>query len=264
MLLTFDIGNTHTVVGCFSDGKLQHHWRVTSELARTEDELAVVLHHFFELEGLKSEQIKGVCISSVVPDLTEIYQYFSFRYLQTEPLIVDAFLDLGMNVRYKNPASVGADRLCNAVAAIEKFGAPNVVIDFGTATTIDCIDRQGDYVGGIIAPGIMTSIEALHLKAAKLPRVSFDFPEHIIGQTTDESIRSGILWGSVYLIEGMVRRLKQELGESTRVIATGGLAPKIVKHTDCIEKVEPFLSLEGMALIYERNKQNKHKRAEQN
>ncbi len=253
----FDIGNTHTVVGVFQGKRLINHWRVASEMARTEDELAVLLHHFFELEKMDFNKINGVCISSVVPDLTEIYQYFSRRYLKEEPLVIDAFVDLGMKVLYKNPAAVGADRLCNAVASIQKYGKPCIVIDFGTATTIDCINAQGNYEGGIIAPGIVTSIEALHLKAAKLPRVNFEFPQKLIGQTTEESIQSGIFWGTVFLIEGLVHKLKQEMGERTTVVATGGLATKIVAYTKIIDQVDPYLNLEGMYLIYQRNRKNK-------
>ena len=256
MLLVFDIGNTHTVVGVFEKSKLINHWRVASEMARTEDELAVLLHYFFTLEKLSFKTINGVCISSVVPDLTEIFQYFSRRYLKYEPLIIDATLDLGMQVLYKNPAAVGADRLCNAVAAVKKYGAPCIIIDFGTATTIDCINEQGNYQGGIISPGIVTSIEALHLKAAKLPRVNFEFPENLIGQTTEESIQSGIFWGTVFLIEGLVKKLKEELGQKAAVIATGGLASKIISFTDVIDHVDDYLNLEGMYFIYHKNRKN--------
>ena len=253
MLLTFDIGNTHTVVGCFSGQKLINHWRITSERVRTEDELGVLLEYFFSLENLTFQQVRGICISSVVPDLTEIYQYLSRRYFKKEPLVVDATLDLGMDIKYKNPASVGADRLCNAVAGVQKYGAPLLIIDFGTATTIDCIDTNGDYLGGVIAPGIITSIESLHLKAAKLPRVGFSFPQNFIGRTTEESIQSGIFWGTVFLIEGLVKKIKKELGANAKVVATGGLASKIIEHTQCINTIDPYLSLEGMAMIYERN-----------
>ncbi|NOX88012.1 MAG: type III pantothenate kinase [Calditrichaeota bacterium] len=254
MLLAFDIGNTHTVVGCFEDGRLINHWRITSEMARTEDELGVLLHHFFSQNSLDFKEITGVCISSVVPDLTEIYQYLSRRYLRYEPLLVNSALDLGMKIKYKDPDAVGADRLCNAVAGVQKYGAPVMIVDFGTATTIDCIDKNGDYLGGVIAPGIITSIEALHLKAAKLPRVNFEFPEQVIGQTTDESIQSGVFWGTVYLIEGLIGRIRKELGAESRVVATGGLANKIIRHTKCIDQVDPYLSLEGIVLIYARNK----------
>ncbi len=254
MLLTFDIGNTHTVVGYFDGTRLVNHWRITSERVRTEDELGVLLHYFFSIEKLSFDEIEGICISSVVPDLTEIYQYLSRRYFKKEPMIVDATLDLGMAVKYKNPASVGADRLCNAVAGVQKYGAPLLIVDFGTATTIDCVDAHGDYVGGVIAPGIITSIESLHLKAAKLPRVGFSFPKNFIGQTTEESIQSGIFWGTVFLIEGLIAKIKEELGSDSRVVATGGLASKIIEHTASIETVDPYLSLEGIAMIYQRNR----------
>ncbi len=253
MLLAFDIGNTHTVVGVFKDGQLLVHWRLASELARTEDELAVLLHHFFDQQQLQFSEIHGACISSVVPDLTEIFQYFVRRYLKQEALVINANLELEMKVLYQNPLAVGADRLSNAVAAIKKYGKPCIVIDFGTATTIDCIDANGNYLGGIISPGIITSIEALHLKAAKLPRVNFEFPEHLIGKNTEESIQSGIFWGTVFLLEGMVKKLKQELGEKAKVIATGGLANKIVTHSQIIDYVDEYLNLWGIYLIYELN-----------
>jgi type III pantothenate kinase len=254
MLLAIDIGNTHTVIGVFKEHKLLTHWRVTSDLARTEDEIVVLLNFLLEEHGLNKTSLKGAAISSVVPDLTPIYKIMCKKYFQFDPLIISASVKLNFDIKYKNPSAVGADRICNAASAIEKYGTPLIIIDFGTATTFDCIDKNGDYLGGIIAPGINTSVEALHKRAAKLPSVDIDFPEQIIGRTTDESIQSGIMIGTCVMIEGMICRLKDELGSETKTIATGGLAKKIARNTECINEVNPYLSLEGIASIYSKNK----------
>jgi len=253
MLVAVDIGNTHTVVGLFIEGRLAEHWRLTSTLARTEDEIGMVLRHLFHSAGQEPEAIRGVAISSVVPALTDIYEKMSRRYLKKEPLIINHELQLGLQVKYRSPASVGADRLCNAVAGVQKYGKPLIVIDFGTATTFDCIDMNGDYLGGVIAPGIETSIHSLHIKAARLPQVDLNFPESVIGRSTDESIQSGILIGTIAMIEGMVSRINQAWGYQARVVATGGLSKIISRHTDSIEAIDPYLSLEGIIQIYEMN-----------
>lgn len=254
MLLAIDIGNTHTVVGVLKSGKLLHHWRISSSLARTEDEIGAVLNYLFDKQGYKSDDMKGVCISSVVPDLTSIYALMSKRYMGHKALIIDVNLKLGMNVLYREPGHVGADRLCNAVAGKKKYGVPLIIIDFGTATTFDCLDAAGDYAGGLIAPGIITSINTLHKKAARLPLVELQFPQRIIGKTTDESIQSGILNGSIQMVEGLVREIKTELGSETGVVATGGLAKIMSDRTDCIQAIDPYLSLEGIAMIYDNNR----------
>jgi type III pantothenate kinase len=253
MLLAIDIGNTHTVAGLFQNDTLLYHWRISSHLARTEDEIGPVLSFLFERQGFKIAEINGVCISSVVPDLTPIYVLLSKRYFNFQPMIVHSKLNLGMEIKYNQPKNVGADRLCNAVAGIKKYGKPLVIIDFGTATTFDCIDGHGDYQGGLICPGIDTSIKSLHLKAAKLPLVELYFPKNLIGRSTEESIQSGILIGTVVMIEGLVAKLKAELGETTKIIATGGLSKKIAKRTASIDYVDPYLSLEGIALIFHMN-----------
>lgn len=256
MLLAVDIGNTHTVVGLFENETLLYHWRISSHLARTEDEIGPVLSFLFEKQGFQIEQIDGVCISSVVPDLTPIFVLLSKRYFNFQPMLVHSKLHLGMAINYNQPKNVGADRLCNAVAGIKKYGKPLVIIDFGTATTFDCIDANGDYQGGLICPGIDTSIKSLHMKAAKLPLVELYFPKNLIGRSTEESIQSGILNGTVVMIEGLVAKLKAELGESTKIVATGGLSKKIARHTACIDYVDPYLSLEGIAQIFYMNYRN--------
>ncbi len=253
MLLTIDIGNTHTVVGIFRGEQLINNWRISSSLARTEDEIAAIINYFFLNDKIIYSDFKGACISSVVPDLTFIYELVCQRYFKLKPLVINSNVELGMKVKYADPSMVGADRLCNAVAGVKNFGTPLIVLDFGTATTFDCIDQNGDYLGGVIAAGINTTIEALHLHAAKLPRVSLDFPDQLIGQTTDDSIKSGILNGTVFMVDGMLENLKKELGNGTGVIATGGLAKRIAEKTAKIENIDPFLCLKGMALIYEKN-----------
>lgn len=254
MLLAIDIGNTHTVVGLYLKRQLLNHWRITSNLARTEDEVGVVIQNFFRNSGRDIADMDGAAISSVVPDLTPIYTMMCQKYLSCDPLIITSDIKLGLDIKYRDPTSVGADRICNAVAGIEKFGKPLIIIDFGTATTFDCVDSRGNYIGGAIAPGINASINMLHKHAAKLPRVDAVFPEHVIGQTTDESIQSGIFFGTLFMVEGMVKRLKQELGPQTRVIATGGLADKIATQTNCVQSVESHLNLEGIVSVYYKNK----------
>ncbi len=253
MLLAIDIGNTHTVLGLFRDKRLQADWRISSDANRTEDEIGAVFTYLLREKGFEANQVEGVCISSVVPDLTDIYRLLSQRYIDKEPIIIDVDLNMDMKVAYHNPYAVGADRLCNAVAGIEKYGTPLAIIDFGTATTIDCINRRGDYLGGIIAPGITTAINTLHKRAAKLPRVALRFPKNIIGRTTEESMQSGILNGSVYMLKGFVEAIKNELGSDCKVIATGGMAGIITEQSAFIDDFDFNLSLEGIASIYYKN-----------
>lgn len=252
-ILAIDVGNTHSVVGLFEGEKFIHQWRISSGLNRTEDEFGALINLLLSLRGMAADEISGVAISSVVPDLTFSITHMAQKYFNCQPFIIDSDIDLGMNIKYTDPASVGADRLCNAVAGVAKYGSPLVIIDFGTATTFDCIDKNGDYIGGLISPGIQTSIAALHSKAAKLPLVELKFPEQFIGATTDESIQSGILNGAVYMLEGITTRLKSELGQETKIIATGGMADKIAGQTRMIDKVDRHLCLEGIVKLYYRN-----------
>ncbi|RMH64074.1 MAG: type III pantothenate kinase [Calditrichaeota bacterium] len=254
MLLVTDIGNTHTVFGLMREGRVLKHWRITSSLARTEDEIGVLLRIYCQQSGFDFKDISGVCISSVVPDLTASHVRMTEKYLNSKPLVIHAGLELGMRVLYKDPGTVGADRLCNAVAGVKKYGAPLIVLDFGTATTFDCVNKEGDYLGGVIAPGIETSIRALHHKAAKLPQVELSIPRHPVGQTTTESIQVGIIRGAIHMVNGLVADISRELGAETQVIATGGLAPVLARETEVIAHVEPFLSLEGMEMIYAMNR----------
>jgi type III pantothenate kinase len=254
MLLVVDIGNTHTVFGVLKGQEVLDHWRISSSMVRTEDEIGVLLKNYFQIAGYDFKDIEGVAISSVVPDLSKSYQWMSQKYLKKEALLIDSGLKLGMEIKYKDPKTVGADRLCNAIAGIEKYGKPLIIIDFGTATTFDCIDSSGNYAGGIIAPGIETSIKALHRNAAKLPLVELKFPPSVIGVTTEESIQVGILKGTVHIVEGLIKDIRKELGMDTPVIATGGLANTISVKTKSINHVDSFLSLRGCASIYNRNR----------
>jgi type III pantothenate kinase len=257
MILLIDIGNTHTVVGVSSNGKLKRTWRMTSDTSRTEDEIGTQLSYFFNHYDLSLDKVRGVGISSVVPDLTSVYQEMCRKYLQLEALTIDAGMELGMKIRYQDPFAVGADRLCNAVAGIRKYGKPLIIIDFGTATTFDVIDHNGDYLGGIIAPGIETSIASLHRKAAKLPRVEMHFPKRVIGTTTEHSIQSGIMGGAVHMIEGFTKQIQEELGQTAKVVATGGLARIISGNTASIQFTDHDLSLEGILYIYRDNENRK-------
>jgi type III pantothenate kinase len=252
MLLAVDIGNTHTVLGVFRAEQLIADWRMASSAHRTADESWLTIKSFCNDAGIRPAEIDGVGISSVVPNVTDIFETLARKYLKVEPMIVSAGLDLGIKVLYKDPTTVGADRLCNAVAGFRKYGGPLIVIDFGTATTFDVVSKDGDYLGGVIALGLESSAAELHRRAAKLPKIELRFPEQVIGQDTVSSMQAGIMIGTVDAVEGIVRRIRSELGQSARVIATGGLASIMAKHTKIIEAVEPSLVLEGVRLIYER------------
>ena len=251
--LMIDIGNTNSVIGLYRNGSLDKLWRLSSGSSRTEDETWISINSLIRLDDRSNEQVKGVAISSVVPELTLVYKRMVKKYLDMDPLIIDAQLDLGLKILYQDPSAVGADRLCNAVAGKAKFGTPLIILDFGTATTFDCLDANGDYLGGIICPGIESAASVLHYKAAKLPKIDLVFPEKIIGTTTEQSMQSGILYGAVELIEGLVPKIRQELQSDCKVIATGGLARVIANRTRSIDRVEESLNIEGIYLIYKRN-----------
>jgi type III pantothenate kinase len=257
MLLAIDIGNTHTVFGLMDGMVVRSHWRITSGMARTEDEIGMLLLSFFDKWNIDIKTISGVCISSVVPYLTSTYIKMSERYINYNPFIINSKIDLGFDIKYKAPSTVGADRLCNAAAGIPKYGAPLIILDFGTATTFDCISAEGDYLGGVISPGIETSIKSLHLNAAKLPEIELRFPETAIGKTTEESMQIGIVRGTVFMVESMIKAIGEELSVKPFVAATGGLAEVISLKTDLIDAVDPNLSLEGIAVLFARNKKRR-------
>jgi type III pantothenate kinase len=253
MHLMVDIGNTHTVLGIFDEDTLKRHWRVTSQLSRTEDEIWVVIDSLFTLDNFDLNKITGVCISSVVPELSRIYKRMIEKYLSLKPMYISPELDIGLKILFQDPHSVGADRICNSVAGKRKYGKPLIVLDFGTATTFDCINKDGDYLGGVICPGIASAATILHRKAAKLPKIDLLFPSQVIGKNTEESMQSGIMYGSVELIEGMISRIKKELSGNPKVVATGGLAHTIAKRTKAIDVVDENLNLEGIFQIYKQN-----------
>jgi type III pantothenate kinase len=251
-LLAIDVGNTHTVLGVFRGTQLVDSWRMATRMARTADEVWVLTEQFLALASIESRQITGMAISSVVPEMTTVYARISQRRLGLEPLIVSAKTVPWVKIHYKNPGQVGADRLCNAVAAFDKYGGPLIIIDFGTATTFDVVAENGDYLGGIIAPGLETAVASLHHQAAKLPKVDLVFPEALIGTTTERSIQSGVLFGAVEMVEGLVRRIREEMSGHFNVIATGGLASHVLSRSSLEVKIEPDLVLEGIRIIYNR------------
>jgi len=259
MLLTIDIGNTHTVMGIFSKEKLTEYFRVTSNHALTVDECGILVKQLFP----DFRKIEDVIICSVVPPLTPIYQEMSKKFLKIDPVLVRWDIPLGIKILYDDPSQVGADRIANTVAAYQIYGGPIIIVDLGTATTFDVISEKGEYIGGAIAPGIETASQNLFKRAAQLPRVSLKTPHRSIGKNTEESLRSGIIFGSVGQIDGIVYRIKEELKnehkikKKPKVIATGGLADLIARESKTIQKVEPTLTLEGLRRIYLQVKRSK-------
>ncbi len=251
--LMIDIGNTHTVIGLFQYDKLIYHWRMSGFAARTEDETWVILRSFFKDVNYEITQIQGACISSVVPDFTLTFNRMLKKYLDITPLHISQDLDLNMKILYEDPKAVGADRICNAVAGKKKYGFPLIILDFGTATTFDCINSDGNYLGGVICPGIESAASVLHHKAAKLPKIELNFPLSVIGRNTEESMQSGIMYGFVELINGLLDKIIDELGGKPKVIATGGLASVILEKTDRIDKIDDNLNLEGIFYIFKEN-----------
>lgn len=259
-LIAVDIGNTNIVIGIFENHKLIAYWRLTSKPARTEDEYWILLSSLLETSPVKIDQIGGAIISSVVPDLTLPFTCVIEKYLGIDPFNVDSDLKLKLKLKVYNPKSVGADRICNCVAGFEKYGAPLVILDFGTATTFDVVTPQYEFIGGIIAPGVETTAEILHQLAAKLPRVELKFPKTVIGRNTETNIQSGLMFGTVELVNGLLDRIEAELGTRVTIIATGGLAKVVVPHLRRAVQIDSDLTLEGLRLIYEevagKNSQN--------
>ena len=258
MLLAIDVGNTNIVLGVFEGDRLLDSWRLATLRERTSDEIGVWVAQLFEHRGLDAHQVTGIVMGSVVPPLTGTFITMALRYFGIKPLNIDSSVDTGMPILYKNPAEVGADRILNGVAAYQLYGrdrqVPMVVVDFGTATTFDAISAKGEYLGGIISPGMQISADALFQRAARLPRVDMRKPCEVIGKTTVGAIESGLYYGYIGLVDGVVRRMRAELGPNTLCIATGGFAHVIAPEVDVIEHVNPDLTLQGLRMVWERNR----------
>ena len=254
MLLAVDIGNTDTTLGVFEDEELCATWHMATSIHRMADEYAALLLNLLHHQGLDTSAIKEVALCSVVPPLIAIYNELFQRYFHISPLVVGVGVKTGVRIRMDNPREVGADRIVNAAAAHHLYGGPVIITDLGTATTFDTVSKEGDYLGGAIAPGINTAAEALFMQAAMLPRVELVRPKHVIGTNTIAAMQSGIIFGYVALIEGMVARIRQELGEKAKVVATGGWAEIMARETAVIDVVNPNLTLIGLKLIYLMNK----------
>lgn len=253
MILAVDVGNTQTVVGLVSDGDLGGHWRVSTDASLTADELRVKVGGLLALEDLGWKDVERVIVSSVVPPLTLAWEDLAEEATGRPPLVVGPGLKTGLAVRYDNPHEIGADRIVNAVAAIEEVGSPVIVVDFGTATTLDVVDIDGAYVGGVIAPGVETSADALFAKAARLSAVDLEPPPKVIGTNTRTSMQSGLMLGEAVMVDGLVARVRAELGADAPVLATGGLAETMAPLCEVIDRVDPDLTLKGLALLYARN-----------
>ncbi|MGB7623759.1 MAG: type III pantothenate kinase [Terriglobia bacterium] len=253
MILVVDVGNTNTVLGVYDGETLLNHWRLSTRREATVDEYGILSRNLFSLAKIDTSKISGVIIASVVPPLDPILRQMAAQYFHLQPMFVEPGIKTGLAVKYDPPHDVGADRIVNGIAAWKKYGGPVIVVDFGTATTFDAISKKAEYLGGVIAPGIVISSEALFERAARLPRVDIRPSRKVIGTSTVGSMQSGLFYGYVGLVEGIITRMKKELGGAPKVVATGGQAEMIAKGTPAIDYLEPDLILEGLRIIYELN-----------
>lgn len=253
MLLAIDVGNTHIVLGVFEGDTLRDDWRVETRKDRTADEYGVLFRQLLAGSGLGPDDVGNIVVSSVVPPLHDTLDRMARRFFDCDPLFIGPGVKTGMPILYDNPKEVGADRIVNAVAAYDQFRCGLIVVDFGTATTFDCISPKGEYLGGAIAPGVVISMDALFHHASKLPRVELTRPDCVVGRNTVASIQSGLWFGYVGLVQGMVVRMRDEVGFDTKVVATGGLAPLIAAQSDVVDEVDELLTLHGLRIIHGRN-----------
>ena len=254
MLLVIDVGNTHTVLGVYQGKRLLHHWRVWTDREKTSDEYGILVRNLYDGSHFSSQEIAAIVLSSVVPPLTPTIIELCVRYFGIQPLVVGPGIKTGISIQMDNPKEVGADRIVNAVAAFARYNKACIVLDFGTATTFDYVSSKGDYMGGIIAPGAGISAEALFRQASKLPRVEIAKPPTVIGKNTVAAMQSGLFYGYLGLVEGIIDRMKRELGSDPVVVATGGLAGILAKESSKIHEIDENLTLEGLRIIYERNR----------
>ncbi|HNB41454.1 MAG TPA: type III pantothenate kinase [Anaerolineales bacterium] len=254
MLLTIDIGNTNLTLGLYEGDTLGAHWRLSTDHNRMPDEYGLQFLGVLQNAGKTIKDIQGISVASVVPPLTGRVIQACREYLKQEPLVVDAGVKTGIKIRYEDPKAVGADRVCDAVAVMKLYGGPACVVDFGTATTFNAVTRDGEYLGGAITAGINLAAEALYTHAAKLPRIDLQVPPSVIGRNTVHAMQSGLLFGYVSMVEGMVNRFRAELGSDMKVVATGGLAEVVAHETKVIDIIAPWLTLEGLRLIWEMNR----------
>jgi len=258
MLLAIDIGNTNIALGIFEGEKLLKHWRIRTEREKTYEEYSITILNLLSLAGIERREISSVILSSVVPPLTPVFQDLSRIFFHVRALVVGPGLKTGMPILYDNPIEVGADRIVSAVAAFHKHGGPCIVVDFGTATTFDAVSEKGEYLGGAIAPGIQIAAEALYLKTAKLPRIEIRKPCNAIGRTTENSMQSGLYFGYIGLVSNIISEFRKELGMDAKVIVTGGFAVFVEKERHRVDFYEPNLILDGLRILYEKNKQEIH------